>query len=280
VNKPDWREPYTKLNPVRTNVCFVGASHARELTAHANALNTSSARLYFTHIDARFPSEFNVNEITRYGCDYAVLGFGQWPVSWQAHVVCNAECYRAAMRNLIIQASKLAASGAVKLFIRSVNYNGFGTFVTSCPPFDHRSPPVIQMMNSILAQLTAELSVPYIDLNHIIGPMWDSALDYSHPKGKVFTAEVEWVLHSIFSTTYAALQSGAGSTSSTTVPKVPDRLIRFTDGSTVYLVRDGVARAFPNAQTFMKMGYDFGDVSVQLATTRGTYVFSSDLPSL
>jgi hypothetical protein len=30
----------------------------------------------------------------------------------------------------------------------------------------------------------------------------------------------------------------------------------------------------------MKMGYDFGDVSVQLATTRGTYVFSSDLPSL
>ena len=158
-------------------------------------------------------------------------------------------------------------NGTSKVFMRSVNYNGMSVAITHCPPYDHRSPPVIDMMNSVLHRLTMELKIPYIDTNDIMGPMWDSAQDYCHPKGKVFTAEVEYILHYIFSGRNNLI--------------ISNRLVRFTDSQVVYLINSaGIAQSFPNARTFMKMGFDFGNVEIVHAAERVKYTFNGDVPSL
>lgn len=202
VDAPSWRAAYSALGEPHTIVCFVGASHARGLTEHAQQLiqyANASLRLYFVHIDSRYPSEFNEAEVARHDCNYAVIGYGQWPLSFLAPAPCNADCFRTAITTLAPRLVSLNNQDKVKAYLRSMNYNGMGTFMTSCPPFDHRSPPAVAMYNGILREVSQQQNVPYIDTNHIMGPMWDSALDFCHPKGKVFNAEVEWILHRLFS---------------------------------------------------------------------------------
>jgi hypothetical protein len=298
VDAPDWRDSYSRLQerlrsaasasasaaPGTTTVCFVGASHARELTLHARNLTSRDPSQQFEHVEAKYPVDFSAALLrATYPCDYAVIGFGQWPVSWATPHPCNSECYLRAMKTVIGSVTKSAYQGPVRVFMRSVNYNGMGTFITACPPFDHRSPPVIDMMNHILVELTAAHGVDYIDLNHIMGPMWDSALDYCHPKGKVFTAEAEWILNHIFTAALNAPVANPENTG-TEAPAAPaagpGKLVRFTDSAVVYLVQDGVARVIPNGHTFMAMGFEWGDVVVLTADKRALYSFGPDLPNM
>eukprot|EP00598_Pedospumella_elongata_P001086 CAMPEP_0184981682 /NCGR_PEP_ID=MMETSP1098-20130426/11311_1 /TAXON_ID=89044 /ORGANISM="Spumella elongata, Strain CCAP 955/1" /LENGTH=132 /DNA_ID=CAMNT_0027505263 /DNA_START=111 /DNA_END=509 /DNA_ORIENTATION=- len=81
-----------------------------------------------------------------------------------------------------------------QVFVRSENYTPLMARQTTCPPTDYRYPLMIDMYNNVLKQLSKELGVEYIDTNHIMGPMWDSAQDWYHPVGKVAIAEVEWIL--------------------------------------------------------------------------------------
>lgn len=291
VDAPDWRQAYDRLGKPIATVCFFGASHERELTAHArNLTGAAGVPLTFTFVEGRFPEDFQLTPLTQSHCDYGIIGYGQWPVSFQTNALCNADCFRTHMKNVIGRITKAAYPGPIKLFISSVNYNGMGTFMTSCPPFDHRSPPVIAMLNDVLKQLTTTHDVEYIDLNHIMGPMWDSALDYCHPRGKVFFAEAEWILHHIFTSTAAATATATAATAANNgttssgdskgKAKSPTRLIRFRDSPAVYLVRDGVARAFPNGNTFLAMGFEWGRITVLNADERTLYTFGSDLPSL
>jgi hypothetical protein len=130
------------------------------------------------------------------GCDYAVVSYGQYPVAWVTAVPYNEDHYRNSMKKVF---AEMAHSG-MKFSVRSVNYNGLSSMMTACPMIDHRIPPVIDMMNRVLSELSVTFKIPYIDLTHIMGPMWDSALDYCHPGNAVFTAEVEWILNFLFST--------------------------------------------------------------------------------
>jgi hypothetical protein len=57
-------------------------------------------------------------------------------------------------------------------------------------------------------------------------------------------------------------------------------LIRFTDSTQVYLVRDGQLRGFPNGRTFLAMGYDFEKVQVMYASERPNYDIGDMLPAL
>jgi hypothetical protein len=283
VDAPDWKVAYNRLQErsrgagitsSRTTVCFVGASHARELSLHAKKLALPDSALHFEHVEAKFPEEFSAGLLrAKAPCDYAVVGIGQWPVSWVAPQTCDAECYLKAMETVVGSIAKSAYQGPVKVFMRSVNYNGMGTIITACPPYDHRSPPVIDMMNHILVQLTAAHGVDYIDLNHIMGPMWDSALDFCHPKGKVFTAEAEWILNHIFTAALHTLEASQGTAG-------PGSLVRFTDSTVVYLVQGSTARAFPSSQTFVAMGFAWDKVAVQPAEKRTVYVFGPDLPTM
>lgn len=264
VDGVDWKSAYDKAGAPTAKVCFVGASHSRELTRFAKALN--SPGIGFHHIESRYPDSFSMKDIVESACNYAVIGYGQWTASWIPIVPYDEARYRSAMGKVLATIANERTSAGTKFFIRSVNYNGLSSAITACPPIDHRVPPEIEMMNSILAEQAALHQVPYIDLSHIIGPMWDSAPDFCHPEEPIFSAEVKWIVHSIF---LPATPSAA-----------PPVLIRFTDSNAVYLVKDRVARAFPDGGTFMKMGYDFSNVSVIHAMKRYRYVIAESLPRL
>lgn len=299
VDKPDWVAPLTEVlkvnqpsstntatipeapvttpaKPLIVNICFFGASHARELMLHGFGLSDTEGKVLFIWIESKYSYKFQVQQLQEHACTFAVIGYGQWPVSYYEPVTYSADRYAKEMRAMMQLISGSAYHGLTKVYMVSTNYNALGGIITACPPADHRSPPVIDMLNSVVGTLANELQVGYIDLNHIMGPMWDSAQDYCHPKGKVFTAEVEWILHQILSDTVKSKQPVTLYPGNPPYPE--NSLIRFTDGNTVYLKRDGVLRAFPNGRTFMAMGFDFGDVQVELDWKRGLFKFGPDLP--
>ena len=70
-----------------------------------------------------------------------------------------------------------------------------------CPPADWRSVPVIAAYNNALLQDLApkhEGMIKFIDTRFIIGPLWDSAKDWSHYVGKVFAAQGQFLLYKMF----------------------------------------------------------------------------------
>jgi hypothetical protein len=193
---PDWNRSYAALHLNHTRLCIVGASHARELSKHAKQIITDNSSISVEYILSFYPHMFSMPKIEQRKCDNVVVTYGQWPVAFTNPVVCNATCYRDSMRAVLTEIVQHA--GPTKFYLMSTNYNALSSRIITCPPTDHRSPPVVDLLNRIAAELAAELRVHYIDLNHIMGPMWDSAYDYCHPVGKVFTAQAEWVLNYIF----------------------------------------------------------------------------------
>ena len=156
--------------------------------------------------------------------------------------------------------------GTTKFMFLSTDYSGLSSTITFCPPYDFRSVPLLQTYNAIVRNLASEFRLPYLDLIHIAGPMWDSAEDYCHPSGAVFRAELDWILHHIFAA------AAAGTPLPVESPKLPAplpsgaprpvkpehyRLVRPSEQQTVFLVVEGTGRAFPNERTFLKMGFKF-----------------------
>lgn len=167
--------------------------------------------------------------------------------------------------------------GPVQFYMVDTNYNAMGGLITSCPPADHRHPLVIDMLNGIVKTLATELKIGYISLHPVIAPQWDSALDYCHPKGKVFVAESEWVLNQIFTTTAQNKQP------ITLYPGPPiiehGMILRFTDSNTLYYSDQGTLRAFPNWHTFVAMGFDLDQVKVMVEWKRNAFKFGEALPA-
>ena len=248
VNGPNWRTALTNLHREHTTVCFVGASHERFLSLAARALDRTGLGLAIVYIISRYPLLFNPKHLFMSDCDYAVIGYGQWPASYNAVPPYTTSRFETEMRKMLSTVVAPAYEGHAAVSLISMNYNGFGAYHMSCPPFDHRSPPMVDAYNSILHRLTAQAGVPYIDLGHIMGPMWDSAADYNHPGRKVFTAEAEWILHSLF-TRPIQPSSSTG-----------QRLVRFSPSGSIYLLRGSLARPFPDMKTFEDYQYDLQKV--------------------
>lgn len=289
VDQPDWRVPLKRIlakgdaSGVNTsavsavvNVCFIGASHARELMLHGQELLKIGKLVQFVWIESKYPAHLNLAQLHQYDCSYAVIGYGQWPVSYYEKAPYTQQRFTHEMRAMM-QTVK-SYSGTTLISMRSVNYNALGGIITYCPPVDHRSPPVIDMLNSVIKTLTTDLDIPYIDLNPVMGPMWDSALDWCHPKGKVFTAEAEHVLYSLFTTSLA--QNKLPKLFPGTAAPPENSLYRFTNDQTVYLYKDKELHSFPNGRTFMGMGFEFDQVVVLVESKRSTFDFGEPLPSL
>jgi hypothetical protein len=181
------------------------------------------------------------------------------------------------MKAMMSQIAPGTYKGPTIFYMVDTNYNAMGGLITSCPPADHRHPLVIDMLNRIVRELAQELKVGYVSLHPVIAPQWDSALDYCHPKGKVFTAEAEWVLHHIFSTT---VEAQAPLTLYPGPPVIADgALIRFTDSNSLYYSDHGVLRPFPNWHTFVAMGFDLDQVKVMVEWKRNAFRFGDALPA-
>ena len=201
-----------------------------------------------------------------------MFGYGQWPLSYyQKNAPYSADQMYKETAGLM---KRLLAARVDRVYFHSCNYNSLGAIVTSCPPMDFRSPPAVDMVNRALRDAAKKHHIPYIDLSDIVGPLWDSAVDYCHYYGKVFNAEAEFLLYSIFNRT----QPHEGVVLLTERKFLKDlRLFRFSSGSTVYVSKDGVLRPFPNGDVFTAMGFDFSRVRILSDADMGEYVVGREL---
>jgi hypothetical protein len=181
----------------RVNICFVGDSHSRELFYVAQRRFGRSRLVTYTFVATTFPLLFSADQLQRNMCSVAVMCFGQWPLSQFAESPVTIDAIRSEFQAAFVEAKKATA----RVFFRSENYNGLGAHIRLCPHQDHRTPPAFDALNNAVRELCSETKgrVPFIDLSAVIGPMWDAAVDFCHPDAPVLHAEVEVILHTVFS---------------------------------------------------------------------------------
>jgi len=202
-----------------------------------------------------------------------LFGYGQWPLSYyQKNAPYSADLFYKETVGLM---KRLASAEANHVFFHSCNYNSLGAIITSCPPMDFRTPPAVDMVNRALHDAAKKHRVHYIDLSDIVGPMWDSAIDYCHYYGKVFNAEAEFLLYSIFNRTNPSIEGNVLLTERKFLKDL--QLFRFAPDSTVYVSKDGVLRPFPNGDVFAAMGFDFSRVRVLSDADMSEYVIGREL---
>ena len=259
-------------------ICMVGDSHTGNIFNHGNNLNIPNIRFWW--FGSRFPQMFDISLLVN--CTYAVVGYGQWPLSsWMGKEPYNSVRFEAEMRKVV--GTIAAANLSIPVFMHSMNLNGLGYLHTKCPTRDYRHPPIVMMYNSIVARLSAEYNVPYIDMFSIQGSLWDIALDWSHPIGRVFTAEAEYVMHSVLSYSHThniapELDSAYSSRVRYSWKSAP---IRFDDSESVFVMDGGRYRAVPNWKSLVHLGYGAeGMVKVVDASSKANYTFGPVLPEI
>lgn len=270
------RDGTSPSDPPRVYVCLVGASHSRHLRDHGNAALGEEGRKHieFVYILATHPEYFHVAAIAADMCTFVVLGFGQWTHSFteHRHPYTNSRSRKELLR---IMAEASALGGSVQLFVRSLNYNGLGALHTVCPPVDYRQPHIVDAYNAMQRNVSAEHGVGYIDLTPIMGPLWDSAEDWSHPGERVFTAEAEHILYALLTaavTNQMPLEA---------VKTVPARMVvRFEGESTLYLYQDGKLHEFPDQKTFEVLEFSEGNVKTLPNREMNNFGLGATLPSV
>jgi hypothetical protein len=182
------------------NVCFVGDSHARELMLNAAEYANSTTYITFTLVVVIFPTLFTPSLFLNHKCSIAVLSFGQWPLTQFAPTPFTLTLFTAQVQTVMDKIlTYQAEGGSTKVFFRTENYNGLAARMTKCPHQDYRTPPSFDALNTMVHNLCTNHSIPFINLHDVIGPMWDAAIDYSHPIHHVLRAEVDIILHAVFS---------------------------------------------------------------------------------
>jgi hypothetical protein len=182
------------------NVCFVGDSHARELMLNAAEYANTTAYITFTLVVAIFPTVFTPSLFLNHKCSIAVLSFGQWPLTQFAPTPFTLSLFTTQVQTVMDKITTYQVEGGTtKVFFRTENYNGLAARMTKCPHQDYRTPPSFDALNTVVHNLCLNHSIPFIDLHDVIGPLWDAAIDYSHPIHHVLRAEVDVILHAVFS---------------------------------------------------------------------------------
>jgi hypothetical protein len=188
------------------NFCFVGDSHAKmmELALQTAITQYQAKRLFLpvnvTYYDMKFPYDFRIDSLSALHCSVVIMSAGQWPISHQAKVPYSLSQLQRELTAMVLDVVSPVnkTNATLSLFLRSENYAAYGAF-TDCPTNDYRKPPVFDAINAMVKAVAGQLAIHYVDLNDIMGPMWDSALDYNHPYGKVADMEVRRILHSVLS---------------------------------------------------------------------------------
>lgn len=208
INSPDWTVTFRQWkynHSVPAVVCYVGDSHSRFLHQITQGYIKGSDGIRAVYIDVKFPHQFQATSLKEHQCTHVVIALGQWPAGWTLHEPYTLQQYTTEMAGLLRKLKELQRINTnltltdMKIYFRTINYNSLGYHITRCPPIDWRSPPVIDMLNSATYKLiTTQSTYGWIDLKHIIAPMWDSAVDWRHYHGKVFNAEAQFILYSFF----------------------------------------------------------------------------------
>lgn len=267
--------------PPSMHLCYVGDSLSRGLVLEGRKLPGIDDNIKIRLMFVAFPRDINYDELAAMGCSHIVVAIGQWPAGYAELYSFSHTLYESDMDKVLLQLQEPRFKNS-KVYVRSVHFTGIDALVMACPPLDLRSPPVIGMMNDILISLCVKYSIPYIDITHINAPLWDSAEDYTHPRGKVWVAEAAHVLHSLFA---ANLRDGDSTTLAThgVVPYLTEaeETIVYISGTenykiVGYLYRDGMLHNIPDKATLSSLG---NKAAVHKGSEVGPwYHYGADLP--
>lgn len=207
----------TKNLNQRSRVCFMGASHTREIKNHLYSVfgNRIIDSVAAFDAAAKYTDYVEANAehfVTENGCNSLVIGVGQWPAGWpegRPHLFNEYKKNMQSMiQTLVMLKNKLeitnaqhpAVNTSLKLYLRSMHYNALGNRMTACPPDEWRNPFVVDGYNLIAKQLASESmgKVKFIDTNFIIGPMWDSPEDWCHFKNEAGRQDALFLLAKTF----------------------------------------------------------------------------------
>ncbi len=185
-------------------LCFVGASHSREMAKTFGnlfrswgATNIITSSLVFVRYPELIDNDFIKKEIIDSGCTKSIVAVGQWPLGTSNPPVSFPEF----LNKYLTLMNSLRYMNTSGVYMRSIHLNPLGDVKLTCPPTDWRNPPAIGIYNDIILNLTKfeVTNIPFVDTDVIIGPMWDSAPDFCHypSSGKVAVAEALYILDNI-----------------------------------------------------------------------------------
>jgi hypothetical protein len=169
-------------------VCYFGASHVRGIFDAAGEQAKLANQRKPRFIWASYPEDVAGLAANKKadGCRHAVVSVGQWDLGWPKGGITPPSEFRegviAAIR-IVLQIKDLRTA-----VILSTNYNPMGNRLFGCinqtrvKQPDWRAPDLVDAYNGILRHVSTELQVPFIDNTDIVGPIWDSAEDWSHPR--------------------------------------------------------------------------------------------------
>lgn len=260
-------------------ICMIGDSHGRFIAERGNALKVE--HVHFAAETSRYPELFHVGALVN--CTYAVINYGQWPLSFMMDdEPYGATRYEKEMRRVL--SSVVAAKLTTQVFMGSMNMLPLGERAGSCPARDYRHSPSVMLYNNIMANLSTEYNIPYIDMIPLQGPLWDMSLDWNHPEASVLIAEAEFIIHSVL--TYSLAHHRAlyldPDFAARVIPPFFAPTTRFSNGDpkSLYILHYGVYRAFPNDKTKRRMGTQWYGPTVINANHHADFEFGPCLPDL
>ena len=133
-------------------------------------------------------------------CRTLVFTFGQHDLGWPNGFPTSPEAFKKALLRLLAvpstprNANEPGGAGGqtTKYYVLSMNYIPLNCIITTCPPMDWRTPPAVDAYNAVAQAAVAEhnqnrrTDAPpalYVDMSDVVGPMWDAAIDWCHPRG-------------------------------------------------------------------------------------------------
>jgi len=171
--------------------CALGASHSNvvmeslKLLDHGPTIEEYGYRGRHFQNTITYPRMLSASNVSM--CDVVIIGIGQHPGGFPDGRPMGFREYGDKMRDALRDFA--AGHPDLVIIVRSVHYNPPGDWPWACPPKDWRSPMVVEGYNRVLERVCAELGLFYVDTSPIVGPLWDSAKDWCHYRGKVGQAE-------------------------------------------------------------------------------------------
>lgn len=250
--------------PITLNVCFVGTSHAKLLSApekthHFDPHNNIN---YF-HIESQRPADFNITHLEQHYCSYVVFG---WEDSFRGQEVPSAEDFATELRAVLRTVARPAYQGPAQFFLRSLHPSGLSSQVTSCPPTDLLNPVATPLLDAMLRAVAKEFDVDFIDTAHVLKPLWNTQLDWVHYSTKASSIVAQVIAQRCLESSLRRNLAPRIDPGFVVLPV--DTLIRFQDDKVVHLYRDGELHPFNNGRVFARMGFDFENVVVMHPSKR------------
>ena len=100
------------------------------------------------------------------------------------------------MKKVFAKLAQYRQERGMQVWVKSVDLIPIGARTGRCrlDQKDWRQPALIHAFNRALKRLSTEFRVALLDMRDILEPVWDAAVDYSHPRDETLTVLSRYLL--------------------------------------------------------------------------------------